>query len=34
MLVLIRASSSVMDDFYMCVLGNIFGGCIGSVAVD
>jgi hypothetical protein len=34
MLLLIRAASSLTDDFSMCILGYVFGGCIGSLAVD
>jgi hypothetical protein len=34
MLLLICAASSLTDNFQMCILGLIYGGCIGSVAVD
>jgi hypothetical protein len=34
MLLVIRAASSLMDDFSMSVLGDIFVGCIGRLRVD
>jgi hypothetical protein len=34
MLFLILAASSVMDDFSMFILSHIFGGRIGSIAVN
>jgi hypothetical protein len=27
-------ASSLVDDFEMCILGYMFGGCIGSVVVN
>jgi hypothetical protein len=33
MLLLVIAASSVVEDFSMCVLGHIFDGCIGTIAV-
>ena len=34
MLHLIFAASSLADDFSMIIMGHMFGGCIGSVAVN
>jgi hypothetical protein len=34
MLLVIRAASSLMDNFSMGILRHVFGGCIGSLAVD
>jgi hypothetical protein len=31
---LILAASGLTDDFEMCILGQMLGGCISSVAVD
>jgi len=31
MLLLILAVSSRTDDFSICILGYVFGGCIGSI---
>jgi hypothetical protein len=33
-LLLIFPASSLADHFQMCILGHMFGGCIGSVAVN
>jgi len=34
MLLLIHAASRLTVDFQMCILGDIFGVCDGSVVVD
>ena len=34
MLLFILASSGRTDDFEMCILGHIVGGCVGTIAVD
>jgi len=34
MLLVICATCSVTDDLSMCILGHIFGSCIGSIAVE
>jgi len=34
LLLLIRAASSLTDNFQMCILGHVFCGCIGSLLVD
>ena len=34
MLPRILAASSLTDDFEMCIMGHIFGGCIGSIVVN
>jgi hypothetical protein len=34
MLLFIHAASSVMDNVYMCILGHVFGACIGCLMVD
>jgi hypothetical protein len=34
LLLLISPAVSLPDDFEMCILGHMFGGCIGSVAVN
>jgi hypothetical protein len=34
MLLLIHAAFSLTEDFSMCILGQVFGGCIGSLTVD
>jgi hypothetical protein len=34
MLLHMRAASSLTDDFSICFLVHVFGGCIGSLAVD
>ena len=34
MLLYILAASGLTDDCEMCILGHIFGGCNGSIAVD
>jgi len=34
MLLLIFAASGLTDDFKLCTLGHVFGGCIGSVTVN
>jgi len=34
MLILVLAASGLTDDIYMCILGYMIGGCIGSIALD
>jgi hypothetical protein len=34
MLLLIRAASSLTENVSMGILGHVFGGCIGRLAVD
>jgi len=29
-----HAASSLTEDVYLCILGHIIGGCIGSIAAD
>jgi len=30
----ISPAASLADDFSMCILGHMIGGCVGSVAVN
>jgi hypothetical protein len=34
MLLLVFAAASLADDLEMCILGHMFGGYIGSIAVN
>jgi len=34
MLLVVFAADSLADDLYMCILGHMFGGYIGSITVN